>query len=260
VAASVFSRETQELSRIEGLPRQSGRFQPHRVESASNSLDTSDVSIRSVIVEDDDFTRLMIANSLTSQGVQVLARCAGAVEALEQIKTLKPNLIIVDLHLGIGPTGLDVATEVRRSSPKMGIIFLTSYEDPRVLNPNLPELPFGSVYLNKRKVNEINVLMDAITNAVDHKSWKVPGPFVQKSSKSVSSLSNSQLETLRLMAQGMSNSEIARRRFVTEKSVETSISRLAKAMDLKSDPSINQRVHLAKVYFRSLGIDPGEQN
>jgi two-component system nitrate/nitrite response regulator NarL len=218
------------------------------------------VSIRSVIVEDDDFTRLMIANSLVSQSVEVLASCSGAVEALEQINTLKPNLIVLDLHLGIGPTGLDIATEVRRSSPKMGILFLTSYEDPRVLDPNLPELPFGSVYLNKRKVSEINVLMDAIKTAVDHKSWRSSGPGVAKSTNSISSLSNSQLETLRLMAQGMSNSEIAKRRFVTEKSVETSISRLAKSMGLKSDPSINQRVHLAKVYFRALGIDPGEPN
>jgi DNA-binding NarL/FixJ family response regulator len=224
------------------------------------SLDTSGVSIRSVIVEDDDFTRLMIANSLVSQSVEVLASCSGAVEALEQINALKPNLIVVDLHLGIGPTGLDIATEVRRSFPKIGVLFLTSYEDPRVLNPNLPALPFGSVYLNKKKVNEINVLMEAINAAVNHKSWKASSLSVPRPSNSVSSLSNSQLETLRLMAQGLSNSEIAKRKFVTEKSVETSISRLAKAMNLKSDPSINQRVHLAKVYFRALGIDPGEEN
>ena len=216
------------------------------------------MSIRAVIVEDDDFTRLMIANSLSSQGVQVVARCSGVVDALQQINTLQPNLIVVDLHLGIGPTGLDIATEVRRSAPKMGVVFLSSYEDPRVLNPNLPALPFGSVYLNKRKVNDINVLMGAINSAVDHKSWKASGASVPRASNSISSLSNSQLETLRLMAQGMSNSEIAKRRFLTEKSVETSISRLAKAMGLKSDPSTNQRVHLAKVYFRALGIDPGE--
>jgi DNA-binding NarL/FixJ family response regulator len=171
---------------------------------------------------------------------------------------LQPNLIVVDLHLGIGPTGLDIATEVRRTAPKMGVVFLSSYEDPRVLNPNLPDLPFGSVYLNKRKVNDIKVLMEAINSAVDHKSWRASGSAVPRASNSISSLSNTQLETLRLMAQGMSNSEIAKRRFVTEKSVETSISRLAKAMGLKSDPSTNQRVHLAKVYFRALGIDPGE--
>ena len=225
-----------------------------------DSLDTGHMGIRAVIVEDDDFTRLMIANSLGSQGVHVLARCSGAVEALEQIKNLSPNLIVVDLHLGIGPTGLDIATEVRRSAPKMGVVFLSSYEDPRVLNPNLPDLPFGSVYLNKRKVNDINVLMDAINSAVNHRSWKPAAKASKKSPNSISNLSNSQLETLRLMAQGLSNSEIAKRRFVTEKSVETSISRLAKAMGLKSDPSINQRVHLAKVYFRALGIDSGEDN
>ena len=223
-------------------------------------LDTGDVSIRAVIVEDDDFTRLMIGNSLGSQGVQVLASCSGAVEALEKIHDLNPNLIIVDLHLGSGPTGLDVAIEVRRSAPKMGVVFLTSYEDPRILNPNLPELPFGSVYLNKRNVNDINVLMETINGALDHRSWKAPKREFLKSPNSIASLSNSQLETLRLMAQGLSNSEIAKRRFVTEKSVETSISRLAKAMGLKSDPSINQRVHLAKVYFRALGIDSGEEN
>ena len=197
----------------------------------------------------------MIANSLETQGVQVLAKCSSAVEALEQISRLSPNLIIVDLHLGTGPTGLDVATEVRRSAPKTGVIILTSYEDPRILDPNLPEIPFGSVYLNKRNVNDINVLIDAMNSAIDHKSWKAHSKLLNRSPDSISSLSNSQLETLRLMAQGLSNSEIAKRKFVTEKSVETSIARLAKAMGLKADPSINQRVHLAKVYFRALGIE-----
>lgn len=255
-----FSRENADFRRIEGLPRQSGIVHVYKVDLVRNSLDTRDVNIRSVIVEDDDFTRLMIANSLVSQSVEVLATCAGAVEALQQIDKLKPNLIVVDLHLGIGPTGLDIATEVRRSSPKTGILFLTSYEDPRVLNPNLPELPFGSVYLHKRKVTEINVLMEAINTAIDHKSWKASSRAVPRTSNSVSGLPNSQLETLRLMALGLSNSEIAKRRFVTEKSVETSISRLAKAMNLKSDPSMNQRVHLAKVYFRALGTNQGEED
>jgi DNA-binding NarL/FixJ family response regulator len=225
-----------------------------------DSLDTGVVSIRAVIVEDDDFTRLMIVNSLESQGVQVLASCSDAVDALAQVNHLRPELIVVDLHLGTGPTGLDIAIEVRRSAPKTGVVFLTSYEDPRILNPNLPELPFGSVYLNKRNVNDINVLTEAINVALDHRSWKAPKRESSKSPNSIASLSNSQLETLRLMAQGLSNSEIAKRRFVTEKSVETSISRLAKAMGLKSDPSVNQRVHLANVYFRALGIDSVEEN
>lgn len=218
------------------------------------------MSIQAVVVEDDDFTRLMISNSLTSQGVHVLAGCANAVDALKSAKEMKPNLLVADLHLGVGPTGLDVATELRRSAPKLGVVFLTSYEDPRVLNPNLPKLPYGAIYLNKRSVNDIKILMAAISSAVDFKSWRSSKIPVSQPSNSISNLSNAQLETLRLMAKGLSNAEIAKRRFVTEKSVETSISRLAKTMGLKADPSINQRVHLAMVYFRALGINPGSEN
>jgi DNA-binding NarL/FixJ family response regulator len=218
------------------------------------------VSIQAVIVEDDDFTRLMIARSLTSEGVQVLAECSNAADALEQAKLLKPNLLLVDLHLGIGPSGIDVARELRLSAPKLGVVFLTSFEDPRALNPNLPELPYGSIYLNKKNVKDIKILMAAIAEAVDFKAWRAKTTTDSSSSASLARLSNAQLETLRLMAQGLSNAEIAKRRFVTEKSVETSISRLAKALGLKSDPSINQRVHLAKVFFRSIGADPGGEN
>ena len=39
-----------------------------------------------MIVEDDDFTRLMIARSLTSEGVQVLAECSNVADALEQAR------------------------------------------------------------------------------------------------------------------------------------------------------------------------------
>jgi DNA-binding NarL/FixJ family response regulator len=60
------------------------------------------------------------------------------------------------------------------------------------------------------------------------------------------------------MAQGLSNAEISKRRFVTEKSVETSIARLAKVMGLTNDPGQNQRVHMARVYFRALGVDAGD--
>jgi len=218
------------------------------------------MSIQAVVVEDDDFTRLMIANSLISQGVRVLAECANATEALKQAKRLKPNVLVVDLHLGLGPTGIDVARELRLSAPRLGVVFLTSYEDPRVLSPSLPELPYGSIYLNKRNVKDINILMVAISDAVNVKSWRAQSSSDSRHTSSLTSLSNAQLETLRLMAQGLSNSEIAKRRFLTEKSVETSISRLAKVMGLRADPTQNQRVHLAKVYFRALGIDSGGEN
>ena len=211
------------------------------------------------MVEDDDFTRLMIVTALRSQGIDVVLETAEASTALEQAKSADIDVALLDLQLGKGPTGIDLAVALRRDAPKLGILFLTSYEDPRLLNPNLPELPFGSVYLNKKSISEIETLLEAINLAKQPRA--VVAKRVSKTKTGpIASLTDTQLETLRLMAQGLSNAEIAKRRYVTEKSVETSIARLAKTMGLVQDPTKNQRVHMAKVYFRALGSNPGEDD
>lgn len=216
------------------------------------------MSIRAILVEDDDFTRLMISSALKEQGLEVVLNTASPTVALEKSIELRPDLAILDLHLGKGPTGIDLAVALRRQQPKIGILMLTSYEDPRLLNPNLPKLPFGGVYLTKKSVGEIEILNSAISQAIDHRKWSGRTEPHSQPISSVAKLTDTQLETLRLMAQGLSNAEIAKRRFVTEKSVETSIARVAKAMGLSHDPGQNQRVHMARVYFRALGVDAGD--
>ena len=216
------------------------------------------MSIRAILVEDDDFTRLMISSALKEQGLEVVLNTASPTVALEKSLELRPDLAILDLHLGKGPTGIDLAVALRRQQPKIGILMLTSYEDPRLLNPNLPKLPFGGIYLTKKSVGEIEILNSAISQAIDHRKWSGRTEPHSQPISSVAKLTDTQLETLRLMAQGLSNAEIAKRRFVTEKSVETSIARVAKAMGLSHDPGQNQRVHMARVYFRALGVDAGD--
>jgi DNA-binding NarL/FixJ family response regulator len=216
------------------------------------------MAIRAIVVEDDDFTRLMITTALKGQGLEIVLNTASPSIAIKKSTELKADLAILDLHLGKGPTGIDLAVALRRQQPKIGILMLTSYEDPRLLNPNLPKLPFGGIYLTKKSVGEIQILNNAIGQAIDHKKWSGAWAPLPQPISSVAKLTDTQLETLRLMAQGLSNAEISKRRFVTEKSVETSIARLAKVMGLTHDPGQNQRVHMAKVYFRALGVDAGD--
>jgi len=61
------------------------------------------------------------------------------------------------------------------------------------------------------------------------------------------------MATLRLVAQGLTNSEIAKVRFVSEKSVEQIVSRIAQHFQLESDKSRNQRVVIAGEYFKWIG-------
>lgn len=209
------------------------------------------MQMRVALVEDDAFTRLTVASSLRAQGIQVVIDTGSASEALQEFAQAKPHVALLDLHLGKGPTGIDLATAFRSQSPNIGLVFMSSFEDPRLLNPNLPPLPFRSVYLHKEKISDIWNLLKALKVSVD-KSDRMPANFKSISSP-IAALTDVQLDTLRLMSQGLSNAEIAKRRSVTEKSIELAISRLAKTLGVEKDSSINQRVHMANVYFRALG-------
>jgi len=214
-------------------------------------INTKNMQPRIAIVEDDALTRLTLASALRSQGMTVVIETASGSQAVKEYDLARPHVALLDLHLGNGPTGIDVALALRAKSPNIGIVFLSSFEDPRLLNPSLPALPFRSVYLTKNQISDIGVLKDALAQSVS----KAPiGPGKNRTTETLlGNLSDVQLETLRLMAQGLSNAEIARRRSVTEKAVELSIARLSKSLGIHKDSTRNQRVHIANVYFRAIG-------
>ena len=209
------------------------------------------MTLRVLVLEDDPFTRLSIVAALRHFGFDVVAEEAEPGKAIERALNVKPEVAMLDLHLGKGATGLDVAKELRRVNPRIGIIMLTSFEDPRLLGPSLPPVPRGTVYLTKKSVQNLALLKAAVNDAA-------AAALDNSESENVSAfgrLSDVQIETLRLVAEGLSNSEIAKRRFVTEKSVEVTISRVMKSLGISASAGLNQRVHVAGIYFRSIGAN-----
>jgi len=207
------------------------------------------MALKVLVLEDDPFTRLSVVSALRHFGFNVVAEEADPASALEMASLSNPEVAMLDLHLGKGATGLDVAKELRRVNPRIGIVMLTSFEDPRLLGPSLPPVPKGTVYLTKRSVQNLTLLKKAVTQAAEQAVGNSEVEHVSAFGK----LTDIQIETLRLVAQGLSNSEIAKQRFVKEKSVELTISRVAKSLGILNSPSANQRVHIARVYFRSIG-------
>jgi DNA-binding NarL/FixJ family response regulator len=206
---------------------------------------------RLILVEDDDFTRSMIAGALQIQGFDIVGEASSAAPAMQMIDRLKPDAVVVDLDLGVGPNGIDLAIGVRRKNPRVGIVLLTTYEDPRLLSPGLPKPPFGTVYLIKKNVGEIEVLYKGIQKAISNMATKSSEDLEQI--YGIPQLTDSQLETMRLVAQGLSNAEIAKKKSVTEKSIEQSISRLVGNLNLPSGPENNQRVQISKLYYKLTG-------
>lgn len=209
------------------------------------------MGMRALVVEDDAFTRTMLVSTLSQAGLSVVLETGSASTAVQQAPGLKPAVAILDLHLGLGPTGIDVAHALRRNDPSIGIIFLTSYSDPRLLDANLPPMPGNSQYLTKASVVQLDVLLAAIKNSLTQKTAATKF----KSNSNMNILTDVQIEVLRLLADGLSNSEIAKKRVVSEKSIEVTIARIAKSLNLAKDATRNQRVHMAKAYFAAVGMN-----
>ncbi|MCH9706399.1 MAG: response regulator [Actinomycetia bacterium] len=81
-------------------------------------------------VEDDDLTAATISELLTSHGFLV-ETVPGAAEAQRSAKDFDPDVALIDVSLGPGPTGADLALALSRSAPHVGLMLLTRHPDLR---------------------------------------------------------------------------------------------------------------------------------
>ena len=201
------------------------------------------------IVEDNDLLRLSLGTSLTQENLEIVFSVSTALEALELIETAKIDVLIADLHLGETINGIDVSLLWQKAHPDLGVVSLTSYEDPRLISGGKsPVMADNSIYLTKSSISDIDQLIQAINLSLEKKSAPQnarTGPLAK--------LTDVQMETLSLLALGHSNKEIARIRGINEESVAISLNRISKALGLPAQMDRNQRVHLARVVLRGQG-------
>lgn len=206
---------------------------------------------RLILVEDDPFTRATLGDALILQGFDVKARVATAAEALAAQVEHAPQVAVLDLDLGIGPTGIDVAIALRSKNPQIGIVFLTTYKDPRLIESNLPTLPEGAIYLNKLEMNSTSAIAGQISAAMMKPLARRSFPWIRNSP--LSALSTLQIEIMKEIAEGVSTSEIAKSRGVSEQAIDKSISRISKHLGLPKSADSHQRVQIVRAYFENKG-------
>ncbi len=199
-----------------------------------------------LIVDDDDFTRLTLTAVMKSLDYDVVADARDAVSAIDAARLEHPDAAIVDLDLGEGPTGIDVAHGLRTVSPRIGIVILSSYADPRLMGRRSRPMPEGSQFLSKQDVAEAGAIDQAVRLAI------AMGDSDAASGSPVS-LTDSQIEIMRLVAAGYSNAEIAKRLWLTEAAVNRAITRLVKHLQLEVTKELNARVLIAREYSTLIG-------
>lgn len=204
-----------------------------------------------LLVEDDVFTRSTLSAALVGANFEVKAQVGKASDAIDVVKRFSIDVAIIDLDLGAGATGIDIAIALREQNPVIGIIILTSYTDPRVMNPHSGVLPRGSKFLTKSNLTDFAPLVRTI---LELKALPLSGR-TEKRTEKVDFTAN-QLIVLQSVAEGLTTKEIASRTGVSEKAVEGTISRLHSMLNLPKDSSSNPRVQLARAYFALSGKKP----
>lgn len=87
--------------------------------------------IRVMVVDDTDHVRRMLTSMLTLDGFDVVADAAGGAEALEQIESAAPDVVVVD-HKMPGMDGVTTARAIRARRPDQVMILYTAYVDEQL--------------------------------------------------------------------------------------------------------------------------------
>lgn len=207
------------------------------------------VAYRVLLVENDELLRELLVRAFREPWIELVGAAGTAEEASRVAARHSIDVLLTDLELGAGPNGLVLAHALRRTQPDLGVVVLTAYADPRLIGAKISQLPKGAEYILKQSVRDLDVLRRAIARAALRGSDPVDDEVGD------GRLSDALMETMRLVAEGLSNAEIARRRVVTERSVEVTITRIIRRLGLETDRSRNPRVEIARAYFEMTGAD-----
>lgn len=208
---------------------------------------------RVVLVDDDSLLLAGLAAGLTLEGIDVVGTAQTAAAAIALIERTKPHAVVIDLDLGVGPSGIDIAQAARAMNSSIGITLLTSYAHPRLAGSS-SRLPSGGIYLVKSQTDSMKTVAKAIADSCRDAGTEARGPARRASDES-GELSATQMDVLRMIAAGMSNARIAESRVVSEKAIEHAVRRLARHFGIVEGTGVNVRVALTRKFFELTGAN-----
>jgi DNA-binding NarL/FixJ family response regulator len=199
-----------------------------------------------LVVENEPLMRDLLARSIESAGF-VVTTAANAADAKRAMKSIDPDAMVVDIELGPGPNGFELVESLAPQTPAIGIVFLTNLPDPRFgakdpksVKANQAYLRKGAIESGDEVVNALEaVLRDGVTREYRHDL---------ASNRPLAQLSRRQIETLALVSEGKTNSQIAQLRGTTVRAVESMLSRIFEMLGI-DQRSTNPRVEAVAKYL-----------
>jgi len=211
--------------------------------------------IRVFLLDDHEVVRRGIADLLTQDGdIEIVGESGSAVEAAHRIPALRPDVAVLDARLPDG-NGIDVCRDVRAVDPTIQGLILTSYEDDEALFAAIMAGAAGYVLKQIRGTD----LVDAVRRVAAGQSMLDPAVTARvlerirsgaEQPSELKTLTDQERRILELVAQGLTNHEIAQKMFLADKTVKNYVSSVLAKLGLE------RRTQAAVLATKLLGDRP----
>jgi DNA-binding NarL/FixJ family response regulator len=187
--------------------------------------------IRVYLLDDHEVVRRGLRDLLERErDIEVVGESGSAVDAEHRIPALRPHVAVLDARLPDG-SGIDVCRQVRSVDPTIQALILTSYEDDEALFAAIMAGAAGYVLKQIRGTD----LVDAVRRVAAGQSLLDPAVTARvldrirrgpEQPDELKGLTDQERRILSLVAEGLTNREIAERMFLSEKTIKNYVSSL----------------------------------
>jgi DNA-binding NarL/FixJ family response regulator len=212
------------------------------------------VMTKVAIVEDKAELRQYLTELIGSTpGHRCVCACASAEEAMVKIPAAKPDVVLMDIHLP-GESGITCTAQLRQKIPKLHVIMLTVYKDLKVITQALKAGACGYVLKRSDEQEILDAIAEVraggapmtseIARMVVRSFMETPRP---PDPNGTDQLSPREMELLGLVAEGLTNKDLAERLSISTDTVRSHLVHIFAKLHVRC------RTEAAAKYFRSKG-------
>jgi len=214
------------------------------------------VAVRVLIAEDSVLLREGLVRLLRDAGHEVVAQVGDADALLEAVARHQPDLAVVDVRMP--PTfedeGLRAVAHLRQTQPGVAVLVLSQHVETRHAVELVSSGGFG--YLLKDRVLDVDDFLEAVTRVAAGGSALDPEVVARLVSPvgrrdPLAGLTPREREVLGLLAEGRTNAGIARRLWLSDRTVETHVRSILEKLGLPDGHEDHRRVLAALAYLRA---------
>jgi DNA-binding NarL/FixJ family response regulator len=219
---------------------------------------THDAEVRVLVVDDQALMRDGIASLLSlEQGISVVGTAANGAEAVNQVKELQPDVVLMDVRMPV-MDGVAATAQIRRDFSDTPILMLTTFDDDALVLAALQagangyllkDLPPADLARAIRSASGGIYQLDPVVAAklIATRVQPAAPPPAPLPLPSVPELTDREREVLRLVSTGATNREIADKLFIGEATVKSHISNILGRLGLRDRTQ-------AAIYARDRGL------